>query len=161
MTPRPTPPQIFEEFESQRITREQLHAALRWHHLDLIDEVVEAHENPLATFWEGLLAKRAAARWSGRHGHWRIRHIFHALSHVPDFPPAQGLWNALHPDVPLHCFFRLRRAPVFRLLKVQVRHGLIEVHVEHGSKADGFQREAFHLTHLQDRLAVTARGPAG
>jgi len=146
-TQQSTPPQLFDAFEAGEITRGQLHAALRWHHLRLLDEVEEAVAHPHATWFEGLIAKRVAARWVGRHGSRRIRLILAALSRVPDFEPAHWLWNALHPDVPVHCFFRPRHEPVFRLLRVNHTHGGIHVGVEHGHKHDGLERDDFLLRH--------------
>ncbi|MGB6220242.1 hypothetical protein [Haloferula sp.] len=148
----PTPPQLFDDFEEGRINRAQLHAALQWHAQELVEEIIEAHENPVAAWWDNMLAKRAADRWSSRHGIWRIRHILAALSKVPEFEPANLLWNALHPDVPLHCFFRMRREPVFRLLKVENRNGILRVRVAHGSTSDGISKEDFVLEHVGNTL---------
>lgn len=143
-----TPPQLFDDFEADLLTREQLHAALAFHARGLIEEVVEAHENPIAAWWDGLLARKTAARLAARHGEKRLRTIFAALSEVADFPPAAWLWNALHPDVPLFCFFRLRREPLFRLLKITHHAGTIRVTVEHGPAAPApIIREEFTLTH--------------
>ena len=153
---QPTPPQLFDEFENGRISREQLHAGLDWHARQLVAEIIEASENPLAAWWDGILAKRAAARWAARHGSWRIRHILAALAEVPDFEPARLLWNARHPDVPLHCFFVMRRPPVFRLLRVENRHGHLRVLVEHGSP--DLLREEFHLEHVRGGLQATRVG---
>jgi len=149
---QPTPPQLFDEFEAGRITREQLHAGLDWHARQLVEEIIEAAENPLAAWWDGMLAKRAAARWASRHGVWRVRHVLAALARVPEFEPAQLLWNALHPDVPLHCFFRLRRAPTFRLLRLESRNGHLRAVVEHGTPGEGLLREEFHLEHVRGGL---------
>ena len=72
MHTRPTPPQLFDEFEAGAITREQLHAGLAWHARELVEEIIEVHENPVAAWWDTMLAKRTAARWASRHGLWRI-----------------------------------------------------------------------------------------
>lgn len=148
----PTPPQLFDEFEEGRITRAQLHAGLDWHARGLVEEIIEAHENPIAAWWDTMLAKRAADRWSNRHGIWRVRHILFALSKVPEFQPSSLLWNALHPDVPLHCFFRMRREPVFRLLNIEIRKGLLHVRVAHGSASEGILKEDFILEHIGNKL---------
>ncbi|MEM1085691.1 MAG: hypothetical protein AAGI48_16405 [Verrucomicrobiota bacterium] len=144
----PTPPQLFDEFEDGRITREQLHAGLEWHAKGLVEEIIEAHENPVAAWWDTIFAKRAASRWTSRHGIWRIRHILFALSKVRDFEPANLLWNALHPDVPVHCFFRMRREPVFRMLRIENRRGILRVRVAHGWTDDGILKEDFVLEHV-------------
>jgi hypothetical protein len=154
-----TPPQLFDDFEAGRMTREQLHAAMAFHARTLIEEVVEARENPLAAWWEGLLARKCAARLAARHGERRVRAIFAALAEVPDFLPAQWLWNANHADVPLFCFLRLRKEPVFRLTRVTNDAGIITVRLEYGANDKReITREEFVLAHkLRGGLEVTAR----
>ncbi|MGE9271505.1 MAG: hypothetical protein ACQKBU_11940 [Verrucomicrobiales bacterium] len=149
-----TPPQLFDEFETGQITREQLHAGLAWHAQELIEEIVEAHENPIATWWDGLLAKRTATRWANRHGLWRIRHVLAALSRLPNFEPARFLWQALHADVPLYCFFRLRQRPAFRLVRIENRRGVLKVEVEYDNAEDQRVRERFHLEHTPEGLTA-------
>ncbi len=145
-----TPPQLFEDFEAGLITREQLHAAMAFHARGLIEEVAEACENPLATWWEGLLARKMASRLAARHGERRVRAVFAALAEVPDFFPAQWLWNANHPDVPLFCFLRLRREPVFRVLGIDSKAGIVTATVEYGGSGKGeATRESFVLHHLR------------
>ncbi len=155
-----TPPQLFADYEAGLMTREQLHSAMAFHARNLIEEVVEAKENPLAAWWEGLLARKTASRLAARHGERRLRSIFAALADVPDFLPAQWLWNAHHPDVPLFCFLRLRREPIFRLANVVNNAGIVTVTIEYGA-ADKHDttREEFVLTHkrLGGGLEVTSR----
>lgn len=141
------------------MTREQLHAAMAFHARTLIEEVVEARENPLAAWWEGLLARKSASRLAARHGERRMRAIFSALAELPDFLPAQWLWNAHHPDVPLFCFLRLRREPVFRVVGVVNEAGTVTVRLEYGvNDKHEVTREEFVLTHKrQGGLEVTAR----
>ena len=141
------------------MTREQLHVAMAFHARTLIEEVVEAQENPLAAWWEGLLAKKSASRLAGRHGEKRIRAIFSALAEVPDFLPAHWLWNAHHPDVSLFCFLRLRREPVFRVLSITNDSGNVTVRLEYGSNEKyETTREEFVLSHkLRGGLEVTER----
>ena len=156
-----TPPQLFDDFEAGLLTREQLHAAMAFHARNVIEEIIEAHENPLAAWWESVLARKTASRLAARHGERRIRLIFAALAEVPDFLPAQWLWNATHPDVPLFCFLRLRKEPVFRLLKVTNEAGTVTVRIEYGSgdKHDA-TREEFVLTHRRlGGFEVTERRP--
>ncbi|WP_193211672.1 hypothetical protein [Luteolibacter marinus] len=154
-----TPPQLFDDFEAGLLTREQLHTAMAFHARGLIEEVIEANENPLAAWWEGVLARKVASRLSARHGEKRVRAIFAALSEVPDFLPAQWLWNALHPDVPLFCFLRLRNEPVFRLAEIRNEAGVVTVRVEYGSADKKLvTREEFVLAHRRNGgLEVTHR----
>lgn len=141
------PPRLFEDFEAGLITREQLHAAMAWHAQELLVEVEEAVQDPIATWWETMLARRAAARLSNRHGERRVRLVLHALSRVPGYSHARYLWNATHPDVPLHCFFRMRREPKFRLIGIQNRNGMLRATVERDSDDGGPVQEVFILEH--------------
>ena len=43
------------------------------------------------------------------------------LGAIETFPPAQILWNAGHADVPLHCFFRSKIEPVFRITRLEIQ----------------------------------------
>jgi len=143
-----TPPQLFQDFETGLITREQLHTAMSFHARGLIEEVQEAHENPLAAWWEGLLARKVASRLAARHGEKRVRQVLTALAEIPDFFPAQWLWNAAHPDVPLFCFLRLRREPIFRIVSIESKAGVVFVTVEYGASGKGeATRESFTLRH--------------
>lgn len=142
----PTPRQIFASFERGEIERDELHALMALHARELIQEMEEDHQNPAAAWIEGLLARRAANRLVRLHGGRILREVLVALADVPDFPPARYLWNAAHPDVPLHCFLRIRREPVFRILSVVAKSGEFRVLVEHGESAKGKgTRRSFHL----------------
>lgn len=133
----PTPSQLFASFERGEIERDELHAMLSLHARELIVEMEEDYQNPAAAWIEGLRARRAASVLVRKHGGRVIREILTALADVPDFPPARLLWNASHPDVPLQCFLRIRREPVFRILKIDPKAGEFLVLVEYGSAAKG------------------------
>ena len=156
-----TPPQLYDDFEAGLLTREQLHAAMAFHARNVIEEVVEAAENPLAAWWEGVLARKTAARLAARHGERRLRAILAALAELPDFLPAQWLWNAHHPDVPLFCFLRLRREPVFRVIRIANEAGTVTVTLEYGASDPRLiTRETFTLAHRRHGgLEVTERRP--
>jgi hypothetical protein len=86
-----------------------------------------------------------------------VREVLVALADVRDFPPARYLWNASHPDVPIHCFFRMRREPVFRILSLEARAGEFRVVIEHGAAAKGKgTRQAFLLAR-NEHWKLTAR----
>ena len=75
-----------------------------------------------------------------------MREVLVALSELVEFPPARYLWNADHPDVPLHCFLRMRREPVFRIVQIYRRDEVVDVRVEHGDSRRGRgTRETFIL----------------
>ena len=128
----PTPNQLFALFERGEIEREELQALMAVHARELIAEMEEDYQNPAAAWIESLLARRAAGRLIRRHGSRLLREVLIALADLPDFPPARILWNAAHPDVPLHCFLRIRRKPVFRILNIEHRSSAIELSVEYG-----------------------------
>lgn len=133
----PTPSQIFASFERGEMDRDEMHGLMAIHAGELIQEMEEDYQNPAAAWIEGLRARRATSRLVRSHGARVLREILGALAEVPDFPSAGQLWNASHPDVPLHCFFRIRREPVFRVLSVDPVPGGIRVIVEHGAAAKG------------------------
>jgi hypothetical protein len=152
----PTPNQLFARFERGEIEREELHALLAVHARELIREMEEDYQNPAAAWIEGLLARQAVRSLVRRHGKRLLREVLAALSEVPDFPPARYLWNATHPDVPLHCFLRIRREPVFRIARLVAREQGVELIVEHGAAGRGRgTRQAFTLRRdAQWRLKV-------
>ena len=108
---------------------------MRMHAQELIEEMEEARRNPVSAYIEQLRNRSAAARLAKRHGASNVRQILVALSEIPDFPPAVLLWNALHEDVPLNCFIRMRHEPVFRIRKLQIRPQVARVSVEYGKAA--------------------------
>lgn len=145
----PTPPELFRRYESGELSREQFHAAMSIHAKELIDEMVEAKRNPVAAYLEQLRNRAAASRLSRKHGASLVREVFTVLGCLPDFPPAQLLWNASHREVPLFCFIRSKHDPLFRVLKF--RHGAERVRlvVEYGDASKPV-RESFSL--VRDRF---------
>jgi hypothetical protein len=89
-----------------------------------------------------------------------VREILVALAEVPDFPPARYLWNAAHPDVPLHCFLRMRREPVFRILNIDHRSDVIELLAEYGDGGRGRGTRRLFVLKRDDlwRLRAEAAG---
>jgi len=133
----PTPNQLIALFERGAIEREELQALMAVHARELIAEMEQDYQNPAAALLESMLARRAAGRLVRRHGSRLLREVLVALAALPDFPPARQLWNADHPDVPLHCFLRMRREPVFRILGIEPRADTLELLVEHGQAGRG------------------------
>lgn len=131
--PYPTPPQLFRSFERGEISREELHESLALHARSLIEEMVEERRNPRGSYLERLRNFAAARKLSKKHGPARLREILAALGAIEGFPPAQILWNAGHGDVPLHCFFRCKIEPVFRIVRLEVRPMLVSLDVEYGA----------------------------
>lgn len=156
-----TPRQIFRLYDRGSLTREQLREALQVHALELIDEMEDVHANPQASWLETMVNKHQAARLIRQHGEPIVRQIFLALSEVPDFRPAQFLWNADHDHMPLHCFLRSRRQPIFRVVKITSAPFVITALIEHGKAGrHEITREVFRME--RDRsgeLVVVEREP--
>ncbi len=133
----PTPSEIFDRYERGEIERDEMQTLMALNARELIAEMEQDHLNPAAALMEYLLCRRAAARLARKHGGRLLREILHALSLVHDFPPARLLWNASHPDVPLHCFLRMRKEPVFRVNSIITKDGNVEVEVAYGSAEKG------------------------
>jgi hypothetical protein len=158
--PYPTPPQLFRQFERGEISRDELHASLALHARSLITEMVEDEKNPKTSYLERLRNFAAARKLAKKHGSARIREVLSALGAIDGFPPAQILWNASHSDVPLHCYFRSRIEPVFRITKLDVQPMMVSVEVEYGAhekskttrEAILFQRDASLALELVDRF---------
>ncbi|RYD23346.1 MAG: hypothetical protein EOP88_04555 [Verrucomicrobiaceae bacterium] len=151
----PTPSQIIASFERGEIERDELHAMMALHARELIREMEEDYQNPAAAWIESLLARRAVGSLVRRHGARVVREVLVAIADVPDFPPARYIWNAGHADVPLHCFFRMRRDPVFRILSLDMKSGEIRVMVEYGDAAKKKQRKTLIL-HRDDEWKLRA-----
>jgi hypothetical protein len=149
-------------FDRGEITREQFRAMLHVHAQALIEEMTEAHENWLAAWMESLRNRRVARRLAHDYGESLLREIFVALSEVPDFPLAGWLWNADRPHLPLYCFLRSRREPVFRVLRVSTAPFTVAVSVEFGStKKSEALREKFSFERDRfGRLSFVAREAA-
>jgi hypothetical protein len=146
-----TPSQILASFERGELEREEMHALMALHARELIREMEEDYQNPAAAWIESLLARRAAAKLIRRHSGRLLREVLTALAEVPNFPAVRHLWNASHPDVPLHCFLRIRREPVFRILSMEVLAGEVQVLIETGAAAKGHgTRQSFLLKRGDD-----------
>jgi len=148
-----TPRQIFRLYDNGALSREQLREALNTHALELIDEMEDVHQNPSASWLESMVNKHHAARLIRLHGEPVVREVMLALSEIPGFTPGRWLWNADHADVPLHCFLRTRRAPLFRVMKITSAPFVLTALIEHSdSRKEKLQRE--HFTLERDRFGV-------
>lgn len=142
----PTPNRIFERFERGEMERDELQALMALHQRELIGEIEEDRQHPAAALLERLLAARAAGKLQKRYGGRLVREVLAALGEVEGFPAARWLWNAMHADVPLHCFLRMRREPVFRLLGLEVQGGRVLARVEYGVPGgEGLVKRVFEM----------------
>lgn len=133
----PTPPEIFARYERGEIERDEMQALMALNARELIAEMEEDHLNPGTALVEFLLSRRAMSRLTRKHGGRLVREALQALAGVPDFPPARLLWNAAHPDVPLHCFLRMRREPVFRISTMENKDCEVLLVVQYGPRGRG------------------------
>jgi hypothetical protein len=131
--PHPTPRQLFREFESGRISREELQEQMGEHARHIIEELEEHHRNPIAMMLEQMRNRRAVAKLTRRYDEAAIREVLLALADQVDFPPSNLLWNADHRDVPLYCFIRMKHEPVFRILGLDIHPLAAAVRIEYGS----------------------------
>ncbi len=128
----PTPPELFRQFETGQLSREELQATMALHARALIEEMEDERKNPKRSYLERLRNAAAIRRWTRKFSRREIREVLNALGEVRDFPPAVLLWNASHGDVPLHCFVRMRREPVFRIKELVVEPMNAVITVEYG-----------------------------
>jgi hypothetical protein len=141
-----SPPKLIAQFECGLIDRSQLHAAMAQHAQVLIEEMLHEREFPEESRWEQWRNRLAANRLSAQHGEIRIRELLHALSDLDDFAPADLLWNVAHRHVPLHCFFRTKRAPIFRIKSMTSAAAQAQLVVEYSEgKSTTVVRETFQL----------------
>jgi|GEM_PF-1063198 len=157
----PTPPQLARDFEAGVLSRQQFQAAMSLHASDLLDEVAEARKNPVAAYFEMILCRRAARRLASRHSEAELRRALAALSHIPGYPYASLVWNACHWDVPLACFLRIRKEPVFRILSFGRENGYRKLVIEHGDARRGRGTRATFLLEAvgQGNFQVVAQSP--
>jgi hypothetical protein len=153
----PPPHRLVALFESGRITRAQLQEAMSCHQRDLLSEIEQARRNPLLAYFDEHLSRYLVARLERNYGELLIRQVLAALSNLAGFPPANLLWNAGHRDVPLHCFFRIRREPVFRLVQLETGPLTVSVTVEHGKASKRLTTREEFLLH-RDRFGNLVAG---
>lgn len=146
LDPVPTPQQLFRWLDSGHISPAEFRTAMAVHARELIQEMEQAHANPLVAKFNELMNRREAWKWSRRHGERLIREILCALMDEEQFAPGRWLWNAAHPHVPLYCFFRTRGTPVLRFLEMTVQPQTVTITIEHGgSETLAPVRELFNL----------------
>lgn len=129
----PTPRELFRRWDEGTISREEFQKAMAVHAQELIHEIEEDKRNPVLAYLETVKARALAMKLSILHGEKLLREVLFALSMVEDFQPARFLWNAPHAHVPLHCFFRIGREPVFRIIRLNATAQSALVEVEYGS----------------------------
>jgi len=124
LAPFPSPRILVRRWENGEIEREEMQRLMAEHQYALLEEAEEVRKvrkNPVASYVEGLMSKRAAKKLIRAHGEAGIRELLLALSEVENFLPSAYLWNAMHWDVPLYCFIRTKRAPIFRVKEMWVK----------------------------------------
>jgi hypothetical protein len=153
----PTPNQLFRQFELGQINRDQLREAMGLHAKLIIAEVEENRVNPLVAFMDQVQCKRVANKLARQHGEESVREALAALAEIPDFPPATLIWNADHELVPLECFFRVKRNPIFYVLNMKVEPQQVVLHIDHGTKENLHKEEVILRRNRQGKLSYVAR----
>ncbi|MEN8695631.1 MAG: hypothetical protein ACN4GG_09135 [Akkermansiaceae bacterium] len=159
LAPFPTPRELVRQWEAGEIKREKLHELMAQHQAAIIAEAEEERLNPFAGYLDRMLNQRMAKKLIKAHGEANIRELCLALSELPDFLPAAFLWNVNHWDLPLHCFIRHKREPVFLIHEAFVRSGRGMLLIEHGSVQKAQRtRERIHFErHWRGEMKVTKR----
>jgi hypothetical protein len=153
----PTPDRLFIQFENGEIGREELHALMAVHARECLADIERDHQDPVAGMLETLSARRAMRKLVRQHGARLLRESLIAMAALPDFPPAKYLWNASHPDVPLYCFLRMRREPVFRIRAIRASGKACELMIEHGSSIKTLTERCHVLLERDERWILRAR----
>lgn len=140
------PNRLLAWYRSGSITRAQWLEGMRRQFVAALNEVEEDRANPKRALLESWRCKNAARRLSKNHTEAELREVFMALSELDEFPPANYLWNADQLDIPLHCFLREKRAPVLRLLDMEILRLTAKLTIEYGGlKSRERVRETIHL----------------
>jgi len=129
----PTPSKLFDWYEKGELTRKQWLAAMSLHFDDVIHEIQEDARNPILAKLETVLATRASKKLLHNTTETELREVLLALAELDDFPPANLLWNADQWDIPLHCFIRQRREPIFRINNLNITRNHAKITLQHGS----------------------------
>ncbi len=155
----PAPAHLFRLFDQGRITRSEFQAAMRLHQLLLIDDIHDAMRDPGLSWFDEVLNRRAARRLIKQHGEDIVRETLVALSDIPGFPPAIHLWNAGHRLVPLYCFLRTKRAPIFRITRLDAAPQAVGIVIEYsrGRKEDITREEISLRRNRQGQLVAISR----
>lgn len=156
---RLNPNQLYRRFEKGEIEFDEVQSKIDEFARELIVEMEIERANPHASFLDRLMNKRAASKLIKEFSEASVRELFCAISEVEDFPPALLLWNADHWDVPLHCFVRLKREPVFRVIALRILTRQATMTIEHGSaKKKETTREKLHFKRdWQERMVLERR----
>ncbi len=157
--PHPNPKQLFRQFESGQISRDELQAQMGAHQRHIIEELEENRRNPVATLLEQMRNRRAANKLTKQHEEASVREVLSALADQLNFPPSNLLWNAEHREVPLFCFIRMKHEPVFRVTSLDIHPQVASIEIEYGkTKPKETTREVISLRRdQQGRLVVLRR----
>lgn len=134
-----TPRQLVARLESGELERAEFQEKMGLFQRELLEEIEEDVQNPFAAWLEARAARGVARKLLKDVSEYRVREVLGTLAEVPGYPPARYLWNAVHPDVPLHCFFRVRREPGFQVLEISERAGEVVVKVLREGEREEFQ----------------------
>jgi|GEM_PF-881343 hypothetical protein len=118
-TPTPNVRQLLRQYDHGQITpaefRQQMAAVAK----EVLEEIEADHLNPMAAMAENLQCRYEVARLMVHHSAQDVRDILEALAQEEHCASARFLWNASHPHIPLHTFFRIRRQPTLRIHRIR------------------------------------------
>lgn len=158
----PSPRQLMHQLDMGLISPEQFRASMAAHAREVIEEMEEDHLNPAFAFLEQMQSRRLVSKLLKHHEEPLLREVLLALSELADFPPGRWLWNAGHPHMPLHAFFRTQRTPTFRFLTLEAAPQVVRVVVEYGVQdGEGTRKEEIYLRRdRRSQLGLERRRPA-
>ena len=82
-----TPRQLAREFELDRISRDQFQHAMLSLQVELLTEAQEARKNPVTSYLNDRLSKRALNKLLRSASEAELREVLYALGDLDDFPP--------------------------------------------------------------------------
>lgn len=161
LAPFPNPRELVRQWEAGEIERETLQHLMAQHQAAIIAEAEEERLNPFASYLDRMMNKRMAKKLINLHGEAKVRELCFALSELPDFLPAAFLWNVNHWDLPLHCFLRHKREPLFIIEEAFIRSSRAMLLVEHGSgqKANRIRERIHFERHWRGEMKAVKREP--
>ena len=110
---------LLRQYDRGLISPEEFRRQMRLACVEVIEEMKQDKLNPLAAMAENLQCRYDVARLLRGHSQQDLREVLEALAREEHLPVSRYLWNAAHPHIPLHSFFRVRRQPTLRIHQIR------------------------------------------
>ncbi len=133
-----TPRQLVARFERGELDRAEFQEKMFLFQRELLEEIEEDVQNPFAAWLEARAARGVAKKLLKDTSEYRVREVLATMAEVPGYPHARYLWNAAHPDVPLHCFFRVKREPSFQITEMREKGSEVLVKITREGEKEEF-----------------------